>query len=394
MERESREQRLKFMRRQRDWLYRVVGAILAVILLGMALISLVRPDREFSEQENRMLTTAPSFTIAGIQSERLMKDLESYVADQFLLRDAWIRVKTTADLFLGKREFNGIYLGKDKYLMEKPSDPDREGVIRNMEAISTFCTANGNLRSNVMIVPNAAFVMKDYLPYGAVVRDQNADAEWLSGLLTGPAGYIDSYQTLYEHREEGLYYKTDHHWTTKGAMYAFLGAAEQMGIQNPSEQYEAHTVSNSFRGTLASNSGCRFTSDNIDVYAPADKEVNFYVTDSDNQEKRISLYNMEALDLKDQYQVFLGGNHALVEICTDSMENRVLLMFKDSYANCFVPFLVPYFSKIIMIDPRYYYDDVQRVIENDKVTDILFLYNMDTFMSDNSLADVLISELE
>ena len=69
--------------------------------------------------------------------------------------------------------------------------------------------------------------------------------------------------------------------------------------------------------------------------------------------------------------------------------DRVLLMFKDSYANCFIPFLTPYFKEIVVVDPRYYYEDVQELIEAEEVTDVLYLYNANTFFTDNSLTYVL-----
>ena len=95
---------------------------------------------------------------------------------------------------------------------------------------------------------------------------------------------------------------------------------------------------------------------------------------------------------KDKYQVFFGGNHAMVDITTTNDKGRKLLIFKDSYANCFVPFLIPYYTEVVMIDPRYYYDNIQTMVANKGITDVLFLYNMDTFLSDNSLADVLTGE--
>ena len=68
---------------------------------------------------------------------------------------------------------------------------------------------------------------------------------------------------------------------------------------------------------------------------------------------------------------------------------KILLIFKDSYANSFVPFLIPYYQQIVMIDPRYYYDDVEQLMTQRGVTDVLFLYNLSTFSADTALADTL-----
>ena len=158
------------------------------------------------------------------------------------------------------------------------------------------------------------------------------------------------------------------------------------------KDYKIYTVTMDFSGTLASKSGYHKAEDSIEVYEPENTEVQYLVSDSDNGEKHPTVYDRSALNGKDKYQVFFGGNHARVDITTANRTKKRLLMFKDSYANCFVPFLLPYYNEIIMIDPRYYYDNVQALIANRGITDILFLYNMDTFLNDNSIADVLISE--
>ena len=40
---------------------------------------------------------------------------------------------------------------------------------------------------------------------------------------------IDVTKTLQKHVEEGMYYKTDHHWTSRAAAYAFNAAAVELG---------------------------------------------------------------------------------------------------------------------------------------------------------------------
>ena len=99
-----------------------------------------------------------------------------------------------------------------------------------------------------------------------------------------------------------------------------------------------------------------------------------------------------ALNQKDHYTVFFGGNHPRLDVITSANTGRNLLMFKDSYANCMVQFLYPYFDHITLIDPRYFYDSVDLVMKSESITDVLFLYNLDTFNGDTSLADVLTAE--
>lgn len=369
---------------------------MAYCFAGMVLLllaaSIIQPDRETSEEENRVLAGFPKFGLESIKNKDYMTGLESYASDQFVLRDAWISLKVQCDFLAGKREFNGVYLGKKKYLMQIPSKMDEKNTQENLEAINQFYKKNHDVLMNTLIVPNAAYIMKDYLPIGAPVRDQGADMEYIRKQLSGDIGCIDITDTLKQHAKEGIYYKTDHHWTTRGAAYGFNAAAKSMDIQGIVTEYKIYTVATDFSGTLASRSGYHKAEDTVEIYEPENVEIQYLVNDSDNDEKRPTLYDRTALDGKDKYQVFFGGNHAMVDISTTNDKGRRLLIFKDSYANCFVPFLLPYYTEIVMIDPRYYYDNVQTLMNNKGITDVLFLYNMDTFLTDNSLADVLEGE--
>ena len=135
-------------------------------------------------------------------------------------------------------------------------------------------------------------------------------------------------------------------------------------------------------------SGCSGLMPDI-YYTPEETDVEYYVYYPDTDEKTTSLFNSEALNQKDQYTVFFGGNHPLVEIHTTADTDKSLLIFKDSYANSFVQFLYPYYENIIMIDPRYYYDNPESVLKSQKITDVLILYSADTVMTDTALADCL-----
>lgn len=369
---------------------------MAYCFAGMVLLllaaSIIQPDRKISEEENRVLAEFPKFGLESIRNKDYMTGLESYASDQFVLRDAWISLKVQCDLLAGKREFNGVYLGKKKYLMQIPTEMDEKNTRENLEAINQFYKKNNDLLMNTLIVPNAAYIMEDYLPAGAPVRDQGADMEYIRKQLSSDIGCIDITDTLRQHAKDGIYYKTDHHWTTRGAVYGFNAAANAMNIQGIVTEYKIYTVATDFSGTLASTSGYHKAEDTVEVYEPENVEIQYLVSDSDNEERRPTVYDRTALNGKDKYQVFFGGNHAMVDIMTTNDKGRRLLIFKDSYANCFVPFLIPYYTEVVMIDPRYYYDNIQTLMNNKGITDVLFLYNMDTFLTDNSLADVLSGE--
>lgn len=394
-EQKQREQKqeTKHQKKKRSrTVYRMCAGTFLTIVLLLSAASLLKPDAAYSEEENRILSGFPEFSIESVADQRYMEELESYTEDQFIFRDFWIRLKVFSDLLLGKRELNGVYLGKEHVLIQIPSAPDEGHVQDNLAAMKQFAEQNKTLQMHLLIAPNAAGVMQDWLPKGAPVRDQSKDMEWIREQAGELIDCIDVTPALREHAAEGMYYKTDHHWTSAGAKTAFEAAAPQLGIENPLTEYEVYTVTTGFSGTLASKSGYHKVKDSIEIYAAKGMDVSYLVSDSDDEEKRPTVYRKEALQEKDKYQVFFGGNHAKVEIETANQTGRTLLVIKDSYANCFVPFLLPYYDEIVMIDPRYYYENIQTLIDNKMVTDVLFLYNMDTFMTDNSIADALSAE--
>ena len=98
------------------------------------------------------------------------------------------------------------------------------------------------------------------------------------------------------------------------------------------------------------------------------------------------------METRDKYALFFGGNYAQVKINTPIEENRTLLILKDSYANCLVPFLAPHYRTIIMVDPRYYYGNLEELIQVEGVQEVLYLYNANTFFADTSLELALTPE--
>ena len=371
---------------------RIQGQYLSWLLLGTValflVLGLVMPDRDFSESENRKLASFPKITLSSLTDGSFLSGLGDYVADQFPGRDLWMSLNLTFNRLLGQKEASGVYLCEDNYLMQVPSAPNEVQLKRNLDAINDFATYHPDLNTVVTIVPNAVTILADKLPKNAPVRDQKADLNQIRFDLAG-MNFVDVTQVLADHADQDLYYRTDHHWTSVAAHHAFDTIAPYFGIEPPAwASYKVYTVSNTFEGTLSSKSGSHSARDVVQVYAPS-TDIQYYVTYDGNQTGICSMYDRDALKGKDHYTVFFGGNYGRVDITTTADTGRCLLVFKDSYANCLMQFLYPYFDHITMIDPRYYYDNVENVIRSEAITDVLYLYNLDTFLGDSSLADVL-----
>lgn len=373
--------------KQRGWGEhgKLIGVFFLFCLLAGVVLNLLVPDRETSSAENRKLAQRPKLTWAGLADGSYFSAWEGYTADQFPGRDGWITLDFRFSRLMGAREAGGVYLCRDSYLMEPPASPDEEALAKNLRAINDFAARHGELRVNMCVVPNAACILKEKLPQNAPVRDQKKDLQALASQLQGPQ-YLDVTEGLSRHAKEKLYYRTDHHWTSLGAYYAFLEMAPGLGLENYATEFDVFPVSNNFEGTLSSKSGCHTVADVIELYLPKE-EVQYYVT-VDGQ-RRATMYDREKLEERDQYAVFLGGNAPRVDVTTGGASGKNLLMFRDSYANCFLQFLLPCYDHIILLDPRYYYGDANSVVAQENVTDVLFLYNANTFLEDRVLSEVL-----
>ena len=384
-----RNSRNKRAKSRKLWMARMF----LILLFLICLLNIVWPSREFSEKENRMLEQKPELTLSGIESGRFMEQYESYQSDQIAGRDLWVQLKTRVDLLMGKRESNGVYKGKSKYLMEDIKTPNQEQMEHNLASMCSFQEAYPDIPMYMMLVPNAANVLSDKLPSFAVTRDQDKDFAEIQKALKGHLTWVDVSSAMEDHKSENIYYHTDHHWTSLGAKYGYEALAEALQLDTSKEvELKPYAVSDSFNGTLSATSGYETGYEEpMYVYLPKEEGTGPEVVVSyvEEQEKKATLYDTSKLKEKDKYAMFLGGNSGLIDIRTTADSTDRLLIVKDSYANSLVPFLTPYYREIFMVDPRYYYGDIHEIMDNNKITSVLFLYNGNTFVEDNSISGVL-----
>lgn len=380
--------------RDRNNLNKKLGLGFVLVLAGFTAANFLHKDVKFSDTENRMLQQKPAFSLAELVDGRFMSSFEKYQTDQFAFREQWIRLQTAADQLLGKNKSGDVYLGENQ-LFEEPSEIGSE-VWKNLDAINRFCSQYPDVHSYLMLAPDAASVQKERLPGYVPVAEQEQQLQTLQRYQeeqNSSVTEIPLYETLRAHKDEYLYYRSDHHWTTLGAWYAYEKAAEVMNIPGVAEKAEnigekLYPVTAQFQGTLSARSGYQVSDDTIEVYWP-EPETELVVTYVQEQIKSASLYASEKLSTKDKYGMFLNGNHPLTEIRTMASTGRKLLLVKDSYANCFVPYLTGDFEEIVLVDPRYYYDNLGKLMEQYGFTDVLFLYNLNTFLEDDVLHYVL-----
>lgn len=371
-----------------------VGFMFAILILVLSIVNLFSGTKKVSETENRELAQKPELTAEAVCSGNYAKQYQEYFNDQFVFRDSWIQLKTGFDRLLGKVEENGVYIGKDGYLIEKFEKPDQTTVNNTLGAMAAWKEKYKDITHYAMIVPTASEILEDKLPALALTADQDSSIDQAYQTLTGKGlTTIDLRDTFRKNTNQQLFYKTDHHWTTSAAYLAFQQFADVAGLDTSAVTYEKMPVTDQFQGTLSAKSGCRTgVKEEIDVFIPKKNEnttqeqVSSIVEYTDDQKKTGSFYNTDKLDQRNAYEVFFGGNHGLLKIKTPTTENKRLLVLKDSYANCFLPFLAPYYREIVVVDPRYYYGDLSELMETESINEVLYLYSADTFFADTSFA--------
>ena len=358
------------------------------ILIAFPIITIFTPKENFSDIENRTLQSMPKASVKTIYDRSYMNKLETYISDHFAGRTDWIKAKTAVETFAGKYERNGIYILNDR-LVEKINEPDYTLIDKSVEAINKF-SADNSLPVYFMLVPTSAEIYRDEIPESAPNVNQKEFINYVYGGLSKNISTIDAYSAMQSEKFEYIYYRTDHHWTTKGAYYAYEAAGKKMGyLPVPMEMYDVEHASDAFQGTFYSKAlydGVEKDMLDIYHYSKGNAVTEVLVTSEYGKDPASydSMYFREFLDVKDKYSTFLGTNQPLITIKTNS-EGGKLLMFKDSYAHCYVPFLTQHYSEITLVDMRYIQMSYKTLVNPEDYDQVLFLYNASSFMSDINL---------
>ena len=378
-------------------------AMFVVMLFGGMIWSIVTPDQSYSDTENRFLATKPKFSWEALFDGEYTQDYETYITDQFPARDTWIGWKTQAEQMLGKVETKDVFLGKDDYLIVNHPSSDFEGeqAEKNAaflaEGLAYYAKQLGLDHVRMLLVPTASQILTDKLPAYAQPYDQSQYVEQVRQQVEEKLFFelaasstswpqiplvMDVESFLKEHQDEYIYYRTDHHWTTQGAFYVYQAWANTLGL-TPLSDAGLKVVSEEFEGTTYSK---LHTAGRYDVISVYDTQTEVTLLHNQQTETK-GFYDWSKLEVRDKYAMFLGGNDALLDITKDGVTEpeSVLLVVKDSFANCFIPYAAEHFDRVVVVDLRYLNMSLKQVAEQYGVTDLLVLYNVQAAATDNSV---------
>ncbi len=370
------------------------GFLLAMIFMGLwtaaSLVNAFFPKKAMSTSERRMLAQFPEVSLSRLLDGRFEEDFEEYAKDQIMGRDALAALDVSVSRGMGNAYSSGVWISQDGWLLEDPEIWTLEDTPSALEGVNRLAEEWG-FDVTLAVIPEAAEILADRLPWAAngAKLSEACRSSWeklLHEKLRPGVTVCDVSEAMTAAAEkEDVYYHTDHHWTTQGALASLPVIMKGLGGQTGA--FKLLKVCSDFQGTLASVSGVHSTQDEIWIPVPEGRRTEPIIVRVEGEEGvRTSVYSMEGLNSDDPYTVFMGGNYGRFTVTTGEAGKGTLLVLKDSYFNCLLPMLLENYSEIVVVDPRYYDGDPELLLLSMKGAKVLVCYSRATFLADQSLS--------
>lgn len=397
-------------------IYTALSVFFLLFVMLVGLISTFDKDPDYSDAEKRKLKTKPKMTISGLLDGTYFNDYRAYYADTFPNREALMNSNTTLNGFyyfggLGSDDsaslvidlnLNAAQHGEALKTTEdpdatgettvetepvnKPTEPlasaeqlgsvvlignsafdvphaDNDQIVKYAQAVTAIADLLGSdVKTFSMPVPNSA-EFYTHKEYHTGKTSQKAMFELCKSNLGANVTFVDAYSVIEKHTNEYIYFRTDHHWTHLGAYYAYTALCESAGFTPVNRDDFATGQWENFVGSLytyvANYPQGKVLKDNPDTVHYWKPSANITTT-CYNSTKLTNGYAMGTIcrvgeDVENKYLTFMGGDHPIAVVQTDT-EGPCILVIKESYGNALISWLTNHYSKIILIDPRQYYD--------------------------------------
>lgn len=355
---------------------------------GLFVLDLVTPDRAYSELENTTLSQRPG--LSSVSADGLNKFFTAYtkyVKDQVAGRDSWVALQSTVETkVMQKEQSGGILLGRQQMMFPRTYglvSSETRTLPKNTAALEALCQRYPG-KVNVMLVPAASAIYPENVPAGAPLLDEDRYLDSLSDAVQAAGGrFVDVRDPLHSHKDEYLYYRTDHHWTSLGAYYAYSQLCEALGLTPFDPAAHTALTRDGFYGTHYSKARTwNAVPDTITYYELQNALTIWNVTGpgQPTEGTTTGLYDLDKLKVYDKYAMFLHGNNGLSRVEGDG-EGKILVI-KDSYANSFVPYLTANYAAIDVVDFRNYNYGLDQLIAANDYDQILVLYSYASFTTD------------
>ena len=368
----------------------IPAVVFLIFIYGMALWFLFSPKTDYSSSEKRYLQKFPDANVEKVLSGDFGSEFETFFADQFPQRNTWVGLNAYTALAEGNNGASGVYNCKNGYLINKPVSTDNN-LDKNVGAVVDFAKKI-DAPTTVMLVPSTGYIADDVLPTFHDKYNDDEDISRISSTLSKEKiGFVDLRERFKSEYKNGsqLYYKTDHHWTTKGAYTGYQELCKALGITPIDDSTLKKDSYPDFYGTTYSSSGFWLTPpDNIEIWSNpnnSSKNISVKITEGANVKTSGSMYFTDHLKEDDKYPVFIDGNHALTEITNTNAKNGTILLIKDSFSHSLAPFLAENYSKVVLVDLRYYKESASQLVSTYNPEQVVVLYGIDNLATDTDI---------
>ena len=270
---------------------------------------------------------------------------------------------------------------------------------KDVSEIVEFAKEN-DVKTAMVLAPSTGYVCSDLLPNKHIIYKDDEYFEKAKDVLSDAnVDFVDMREPLKNAYNDGtqVFYKTDHHWTSSGAYLAYEELSTVLGFEKKDKKRYDITQYEGFYGTTYSSSGFWLTKpDTIETWESKDIKPNAItveITEGDETTTSDSMFYLENLKDNDKYPIYLDGNHPYTVIKNKTLakdeNSKKLLIIKDSFAHTLTPFLADHYAEIVMIDMRYYKQNVTELLEKGDFDNVLFVYSIDNLSTDSDLAFIL-----
>ncbi len=354
---------------------KIISIILVIFFLCVSVFCWVKPQDNFSESERRKLSSFPQISVQNILSGKFMTDFESYTADQFPLRDKLRTLKALTNLYIFRQSDNNDIYIKDGYISKGEYPLNEESIEvagKKLKYVYDKYLKYENTNNYFSVIPDKNYFLQDE-------STLNLDYEKMISQLKNETKFLE-YIDIFPQLSLDSYYKTDTHWRQEKILGVAKKLGDAMGVSFKGN-YKENVLENKFFGVYHGQSALPVSGEEL-VYLTNKYTENAKVFDYQNN-KEISVYDMEKAVGKDPYEIYLSGSLSLITIENESSpSDKELVIFRDSFGSSIAPLLIEGYKKITVVDIRYIHPDmIENYIEFTN-QDVLFLYS--TLVLNNS----------
>ena len=361
--------------------FRLTAILLLIIMTASLALTIARFTGEQGDQsENNKLT------LTTLADGSWFSGAEGYFTEKFSGRRYLVKAKGEFDSRFGESIVNGVYTAPNMLIDSQP--PVIASAEKTAELINQF-SSSGKGTAHIAVIPSSAAVYNDKLPkyLQSMAEKQQIDDYYMS--LNSNIRRIDAYNILKMLNTEYIYYRNDSRWTSYGAYCVYRTLIQKLGFQPTAyDKYTIEHVTGEFRGDLFERTQySRLKADILDIYTCADgaEAICCIGYRNDGTFFETQLYDERCLASDDMYRLYLSEQIPLIRVETNVNNDRKLLVIKDEYANCFIPFLVQHYSEIAVVSPEYLETGLSDLIVPDDYEQTLFLFGSDGFSDTNGL---------